>query len=327
MAAFGGPEAQPPQVPAFKSGVELIAVDVSVVDKAGHPIRSLPSDQFDVRIDGQPRRVVSAELVDHVPAAGAARPGRRRTSRARLQFERRAWQPGGARPPDVHRGGPGQLPAGWRTRRDGGGAPIHRRLQPQDRIGLAHLPSAGPAVAASRNHAAVREALQRVVGVGESLASSASASSASRRPSTSRPGTRGASEGERAGNARVREAPWTARLQGEHPPGGARHGDRAEDQARRDADGLRGLVAGLAAIQERKTLVLIAGACRWPTGSAAGWITQAEIASIATRSGRHQHQYLHPARRLHLPGGILRLAARTNETLARDIAMSGRGWR
>lgn len=55
----------PPQLqgPTFRTGVEVIAVDVSVVDGRGNPVDGLRAPDFAVKIDGLPRRVVSAEQV------------------------------------------------------------------------------------------------------------------------------------------------------------------------------------------------------------------------------------------------------------------------
>ena len=54
--------AQEPQGPTFKTGVDLIAVDVAVVDGRGRPVEDLRAPEFAVKIDGEVRRVVSAEL-------------------------------------------------------------------------------------------------------------------------------------------------------------------------------------------------------------------------------------------------------------------------
>jgi VWFA-related protein len=51
------------QTPVFRSGVELVAIDVQVVDRDGRPTVSLVADQFDVSIDGRRRKVLSADLV------------------------------------------------------------------------------------------------------------------------------------------------------------------------------------------------------------------------------------------------------------------------
>jgi VWFA-related protein len=52
------------QTPAFRSGVELVTVDVAVLDRQGHPLKGLGPADFVVTVGGQPRRVVSAEFVD-----------------------------------------------------------------------------------------------------------------------------------------------------------------------------------------------------------------------------------------------------------------------
>ena len=53
----------PQQGPTFRTGVDVVAVDVSVVDGNGKPVEDLLAPDFVVKIDGEPRRVVSADLV------------------------------------------------------------------------------------------------------------------------------------------------------------------------------------------------------------------------------------------------------------------------
>ncbi len=61
------PPAQAPipagQAPTFRSGVDLLSIDVAVVDRSGRPVEDLRAPEFSVTIDGEARRVVSAELV------------------------------------------------------------------------------------------------------------------------------------------------------------------------------------------------------------------------------------------------------------------------
>jgi len=56
------------QAPVFRSAVDLIAVDVQVVDHDGVPIASIGSEAFAVSINGEPRKVVSAEFVRQATA-------------------------------------------------------------------------------------------------------------------------------------------------------------------------------------------------------------------------------------------------------------------
>lgn len=58
------PQGQEPiQGPTFRTGVDLVAVDVAVVDRRGRPVEDLRAPEFSVKIDGEVRRVVSAELI------------------------------------------------------------------------------------------------------------------------------------------------------------------------------------------------------------------------------------------------------------------------
>ena len=68
--------AQSDQAPVFRSGVEVMEVDVTVVDAKGMPVRDLRVPEFTVTVDGQPRRVVSAEFISDssTPSAEPARP-------------------------------------------------------------------------------------------------------------------------------------------------------------------------------------------------------------------------------------------------------------
>jgi VWFA-related protein len=54
----------PPEQPPFRTGIELVNIDATVLDRQGRPLRGLAADDFVVSVAGQPRRVVSAEFVD-----------------------------------------------------------------------------------------------------------------------------------------------------------------------------------------------------------------------------------------------------------------------
>lgn len=61
------------QRPSFRSGVELVTVEVGVHDKQGRPLPGLGPADFIVTVGGQPRRVVTAEFIDvaaHSVSAG-----------------------------------------------------------------------------------------------------------------------------------------------------------------------------------------------------------------------------------------------------------------
>src|SRR6188472_1232735 len=65
----------PPQAPVFRAGVDLIALDVTVVDRNGAPVKGLTADTFNVRIDGQPRAVRTLEYVEYGGGAGTVSSG------------------------------------------------------------------------------------------------------------------------------------------------------------------------------------------------------------------------------------------------------------
>lgn len=54
---------QQDQRPRLRSGVELVAVDLQVVDGKGNPVTDLRADDFQVEIDGKTRTLASAELI------------------------------------------------------------------------------------------------------------------------------------------------------------------------------------------------------------------------------------------------------------------------
>ena len=61
------------QQPTFRSGVDLLRVDVAVVDDQGHPVRDLRPEDFVVTVDGVPRRVGFAQFYgpDETPRAAS----------------------------------------------------------------------------------------------------------------------------------------------------------------------------------------------------------------------------------------------------------------
>ena len=57
------------QVPQFRSGIDLVQLDVSVLDRSGQPVRGLTAEGFTVFEDGVPQRIQAfSEIVVPVPA-------------------------------------------------------------------------------------------------------------------------------------------------------------------------------------------------------------------------------------------------------------------
>jgi len=158
----GGPllsgQQEPPEKPAFRSGIELVTIDVGVIDRQGRPLRGLGPADFVVTVAGQPRRVVSAEFVDTAPAPS------RDASRADA-----------ATVSTNEGGGAGRLfvfivdqnrlePGNARNVADAAGRFL-AQLTLSDRSALMLIPT-GPAVGFTWAHDRVRDALRRVSGMG-----------------------------------------------------------------------------------------------------------------------------------------------------------------
>lgn len=155
------PRAQDAQTPSFRAGVEALPVDVTVVDGKGEPIRDLIASDFTVRIDGRPRRVVSAQWIAAATAGTA-------TSAARAG----AALPEGFVSNEASAGGrlivmvvdQPNIPFGEvRPIRDAMGTFIDR-LAPSDRLAIVGLgqPTVSTPFVADRNQ--LKQALERITG-------------------------------------------------------------------------------------------------------------------------------------------------------------------
>ena len=149
-------EAIPAQPAPFRTGVEVVSVEATVLDRQGQPLRGLAAKDFTVSVAGQPRRVVSAEFVDWTPAAppGPVDPdgmpvstneGARSGRLFVFVVDQNTLEVGMAR----------QLAAATSS--------FFRRLTRDDRSALMVMP-VGPNVELTFAHDRVRDALQRVIG-------------------------------------------------------------------------------------------------------------------------------------------------------------------
>lgn len=70
LSAIAPPLAQTAQPGRFRSGIELLTLDVAVTDSNGSPVTNLQADDFVVSVGGQPRKVLFARFLG---AGGGAR--------------------------------------------------------------------------------------------------------------------------------------------------------------------------------------------------------------------------------------------------------------
>jgi hypothetical protein len=60
----GTPQSQVQPVPLFRTGVNLVTVDVSVLDKDRRPVRGLTADDFTILENGLPQPVAAFTAID-----------------------------------------------------------------------------------------------------------------------------------------------------------------------------------------------------------------------------------------------------------------------
>jgi len=145
------------QVPVFSSRVELVRVDVQIIDKVGTPIIGLGLDDFQAWLDGKPRRVVSAELVNF-------------TTQDQLESGAVLRTPGMV-PEDsrvfiVAVDQMGLSAAAMMPIRESLRAFL-KQLRPQDMVGLYEFPYRAPRLEVTHDHNIVSRALDRVLGMRE----------------------------------------------------------------------------------------------------------------------------------------------------------------
>jgi VWFA-related protein len=151
------------QAPAFRSSVNMLAVDALVIDRQGTPILGLLPDDFSVTVNNQPRRVVSATLVQY-GGSTATSAGGAITSPISLEAVR---TPG--RVPDDGRvfviavDEPSFLTGDMRAAVLAAQRFI-KNLRPTDMVGAYMFPFSTPLLDLTHDHAAVSAALSRAMG-------------------------------------------------------------------------------------------------------------------------------------------------------------------
>ena len=108
-----------PQPPVFGVGVDVVAVDASVVDGEGRPVLGLGPEDFRVEVDGKPRRLVVGRVRGPRPRAARAAP---RPPGALQQQRGRSEGPAGPAAGRSRQHRPGQGPRGGQGR---GALPRH----------------------------------------------------------------------------------------------------------------------------------------------------------------------------------------------------------
>ena len=153
---FLSAQQQPPPKPSFQSSVEVTSLDVTVVDDKGKPITDLTPADFNVRIDGRPRRAVTAEWV---PLGGEAVNA---PTPAPEGFTTNEGAAAGrliviaVDQPNIRFGGAMAIVRAANAFVD--------RLLPSDRVAVAGIGLGAPATVFTAEHARIKQAIARMVG-------------------------------------------------------------------------------------------------------------------------------------------------------------------
>jgi VWFA-related protein len=139
----------------FRASVDVVAVDVSVIDRSGRPIRDLALEEFSLTVDGKPRRLRSAEFIalrraEGAPAA-APRPFSTNLGTAPGRLVMLVIDQA-----NIRRGSSREAFAAARR--------FIESLNDSDRVGLQVIPGAGPIVDFTSNHTRVMMMLDNVMG-------------------------------------------------------------------------------------------------------------------------------------------------------------------
>src|SRR3954462_7317040 len=158
-----GLAAQDPSQPAqpaqtFKSSVDLVPVDVNVIDGSGRPIADLTAQDFSLKVDGKPRRIATAQFI------AVTRGG----ERAPVEPSDYSSNPASAGARLVMRAiDQGNIGASRGKYAIDTARRFIGRLSPDDRVGLATSPGAGPQIDFTANHAPVENALNSIRGTSD----------------------------------------------------------------------------------------------------------------------------------------------------------------
>jgi VWFA-related protein len=260
------------QQPTFKSGVDLVAVDVHVVDRQGRPVVDLKAGDFEVRIAGDRREVVSAELISYGAApAATGTPGE-------------STAPAGADAPrlrrmfilavDEHSLHISNAMAAVRAAEK-----FIDKLQPDDLVGLYAYPTGVATHDLTNDHASVRREVVKIAGL---------YSEPMGRFNLSPSEAIAIASGDRDTQLMVlrRECPGGGCNQNEIRNEAIGFAGTIEMRVSQSLGGLRGLVRGLEDVPGRKTLVLVSGGLITTDRGSGRANAAAEISALAREVAR-----------------------------------------
>ena len=164
--------AQTTQAPVFRARTDVLAVDVSVVDRRGEPITDLGKAEFTVTVDGEVRPVMTVDYISFDQTPEQTRADARERSRslgAAAHYSSNAGTRSGRLIALVIDQGNIRLGTGRAVADELGR--LLDRLTPSDRIAMITIPSPGPMVDFTTDHDLLRQELGNVAGRGTPMRS------------------------------------------------------------------------------------------------------------------------------------------------------------
>ncbi|MEO8681916.1 MAG: VWA domain-containing protein, partial [Vicinamibacterales bacterium] len=148
----------PPELPrpAFDTKTELVLVDVTVVDRDSNPVPTLVTTDFDLQVNGQPRKIESMQFVSAVPTNTTPLTAREATSVSNETATTGRLLLFVVDESNLRTGSSRTVLRTAQTLMD--------RLAPGDLIGLARLPNGAGNVEFTADRARVTTAMQRITG-------------------------------------------------------------------------------------------------------------------------------------------------------------------
>ncbi|MGH9201529.1 MAG: VWA domain-containing protein, partial [Vicinamibacterales bacterium] len=158
-----------PQTPVFRAGVDLLSVDVTALDSNGRQVTDLTPNDFIVEVDGDVRKVATAEyvrLVDPFRIVGAPRKVAAPVDETFFSSNQKGAPVGRLILILVDQG---NIRTGSARSSMMSAKRFVDALEPEDRIAVVSVPAPGELVDFTVDHDKVREALLRITGTQQNL--------------------------------------------------------------------------------------------------------------------------------------------------------------
>lgn len=158
------PAQQPPQPsatpqvprPSFETKAEIVLVDVNVVDRDARPVATLKADDFELEVNGQPRKIDSLQFISTTPTnTSAATPREAAYTSNESQTTGRLL---------LFVVDEGSLRVGANRSVLRAAQSLFQRLAPGDLVGLARLPTGFGGVEFTSDRKRVTDALMKITG-------------------------------------------------------------------------------------------------------------------------------------------------------------------